>query len=364
MSRLSTARAARVIALAVPLALAAPLALPWHDALAQGATRGATGAATPLTAADVKALAGVHVRLLALQDSLNAEMAHPRHKKAEEQVRLQEALLKAVDATIRAAGLSPEEFQRRRGMLATHEPTRRAFDEAVVELQAAASPPGSRVASAASASAASASAASATAQPEVPKLPSGPVGTHLGHVLVSFADTPGKVGLLAVAKEEATIAAQHAAFAARTPTNLEAMQRHAGHVLHAIDPSLEASGPGKGYGVKKAATGVAAHTELAAKAEGAPAGVRSHAEHVATAARTTVTRAEEIVQLAQKIRAAKTAEEAAALVAQMVSLCEQLATGTDLNADGRIGWNNGEGGLRQAEEHLKLLLAVVVPGGG
>ncbi|MCU0616064.1 MAG: hypothetical protein MUD17_03110 [Gemmatimonadaceae bacterium] len=307
--------------------------------------------AAPLAAADVKALATVQVRLFKLQDSLNAEMAHPRNKKPEEQTRLQEALRTAVEATITAAGLTPAEYTRRRALLATHEPTRQAFDEAVVALQGGAPAPGTV-------------AAAAAPQPEQPKLPAGPVGTHLGHVLVSFMDTPNKVGLLAIAKEEATIAAQHAAFAARTPGNLESMQRHAGHVLHAIDPTIEATGPGKGYGVKKAANGVAAHTELAARSEGAAAGVKTHAEHVATAARTTVTRADEIVALAQKIRAATTAEAAATLVAQLVSLCEQLSTGTDLNADGRIGWNNSEGGLQQAEEHLKLLLATIAPSPG
>ena len=109
---------------------------------------------------------------------------------------------------------------------------------------------------------------------------------------------------------------------------------------------------------------MAAHIELAAKGDGAPAGVRTHAEHVATAARTALTRADEIVALAQKIRAATTAEEAAALVAQMASLCEQLTAGNDVNADGRVSWNNGEGGLQQAEEHMKLMLTAISPASG
>lgn len=356
MSRLPAVRAARRAALVVPLAFTVSLAAPWHVAGAQGAPRpGASAAATagtPLSASDVKALATVHVRLLKLQDSLNAEMAHPRNKKPEEQVRLQEALLRAVEATITSAGLTPTEFTRRRSLLATHEATRTAFDEAVVELQAAAAP---RAASTAAAPAAAS---------DQPRLPAGPMGTHIGHVLVSFMDTPGKAGLLTIAKEEAAIAAQHAGFAARTPGNLEAMQRHTLHVLHALDPSLEATGPGKGYGVRKAATGVAAHIEMAAKAPGASGGMQAQAEQIATAARTTLSRAEAIVALAQQIRAATTAEQAASLVGQMASLCEQLVTGTDLNADGRITAGNGEGGLQQADEHMKLLLTVVSPAPG
>ena len=169
------------------------------------------------------------------------------------------------------------------------------------------------------------------------------MGTHLGHVLVSFMNTPDKAGLLAVAQAEAGIAAQHAALAARGPDNLKAMQTHAGHVLHALDPELVASGPGKGYGLKKAATGVAAHIELAAKAEGASAGVKTHSGHVATAARSTVARADEAIAVAQKIQAATDAAAAATLVTQLVSLCEQLTAGADVNADGQIGLGRWRG---------------------
>jgi hypothetical protein len=343
MLRSSFARSALLVALAVPAA----------GALAQGTPpTGTTSAQLP--AAEVSKLAGLHVRLVSLQDSMNSEMAAARNKTPEKQVELQSEFRTKMTALLTAAGLTSEEYQRRRLLVSSHEDSRRTFDDAVVELQAAAAGRAAPVRAAAT------TAAAAAPAEEQPKLPAGPMGAHIGHVLVSFADTPDKVGLLAIAKTEAGIAAQHAGFAARTPTNLESMKRHAAHVLHAIDPTIETTGPGKGYGVKKAATGVAAHIELAAKVETAPAGVKTHAEHVATAARSTVSRAEEIVSLAQKIVAATTAESAAALVAQMASLAEQLVSGTDLNADGRINWGNGEGGLQQAEEHMKLLLAVAV----
>ncbi len=349
MPRLRSAHYALLLALAVPVGLA-------H-------TQGAD--ATPLPAAEVSKLASLHVRMVSLQDSMNSEMAQARNKTPERQEGLKEELRTKVAALLASAGLTPQEYQARRLAVSSSEATRRAFDEAVVELQAGAAgkaaPAGRGAAAAAAPAAAAPTAVAPAAAAEQPTLPAGPMGAHIGHVMVSFADTPDKVGLLEIAKTEAGIAAQHAGFAARTPTNLASMQRHAGHVLHAIDPALESTGPGKGYGVKKAATGVAAHIELAAKVETAPAGVRTHAEHVATAARSTVSRAEEIASLAQKIRAATTAEAAAGLVAQMASLAEQLVTGTDLNADGRVGWGNGEGGLQQAEEHLKLLLAVAVP---
>jgi hypothetical protein len=182
-----------------------------------------------------------------------------------------------------------------------------------------------------------------------------PSHVHMGHVMTSFMNTPDKQGLLPVARAEAATAAQHAALAAKAPTDLNAMKLHAGHVLHAIDPSLEANGPGLGYGVKPAAKGVAQHIQLAANAAGASDNVKTHAVHVMASANTVVERADAIAALAQKIRAASTAAEAAPLAAQMSTLCQQLTTGVDANGDGRISWETGEGGLDQALQHMQLM---------
>lgn len=179
---------------------------------------------------------------------------------------------------------------------------------------------------------------------------------HIGHVMTGFANTPEGMGLLPTAMAEAQIAQQHAALAGRSPDNLASMQMHTGHVLHAIDPSIETSGPGKGYGVKRAAQGVAQHIGLAANTDGASANIKTHATHVTASAETVVARCDEIVNLAKQIRAASTAAAAAPLVAQMATLAEQLTTGADANGDGTIGWQKGEGGLQQAEQHMQLMI--------
>ena len=158
-------------------------------------------------------------------------------------------------------------------------------------------------------------------------------------------------------RAEARTAAQHAAIAGRNSTNLDAMKLHAGHVLNCIDPTIVTSGPCLGYGVKKAALGVATHIELAAKTPGASPNVVTHANHVATSARNTVTRADSVDVIAKAVQAATSAEEAAKLVSQLVSLTTQLTAGFDANGDGRITWQQGEGGLQQAQEHVNLLLA-------
>jgi hypothetical protein len=182
------------------------------------------------------------------------------------------------------------------------------------------------------------------------------VQAHIGHVMTGFQGTPNGQGLLPTALAEAKIAAQHAALAAKTPDNLDAMKLHAGHVMHAIDPSVEAQGPGLGYGVKRAAAGVAQHIQLAAKTEGSSKNVQTHAAHVAASATNVATWSDELVALAQKIRAASSAAEAAPLVAQLNTRAQQLMSGVDANNDGRISWETGEGALQQAQQHMELLV--------
>ena len=74
---------------------------------------------------------------------------------------------------------------------------------------------------------------------------------HIGHVMTGWKDTPGGKGLLVTAEAEAKIALQHANFAVSKPDNIKWMKTHTTHVLHAVDPSAMAKGPGMGYGVIK-----------------------------------------------------------------------------------------------------------------
>jgi hypothetical protein len=82
-----------------------------------------------------------------------------------------------------------------------------------------------------------------------------------------------------------------------------------------------------------------------------------HAKHIAASARSVVERSNAALVIAQKILAATTPAEAAALVSALTSAAEQLIAGVDVNGDGRITWDQGEGGLHQADEHIKLMLA-------
>ena len=180
------------------------------------------------------------------------------------------------------------------------------------------------------------------------------VQTHIGHVMDAFNGTPMNMGLLPTAMAEARVAAQHAGLAAQS-TSLAMMQTHAGHVINAIDPTIVAQGPGLGYGVKKAATGAATHADLAGKAPEANAGVKTHSTHVNTAAKNAAAMADEVVALAQKIRASTSMEEAAKLAMEMQAKAEQITSGVDADKNGTIGWDAPEGGLAQAQTHMGLM---------
>ncbi|HFD15419.1 MAG TPA: hypothetical protein ENJ38_03830 [Rhodospirillales bacterium] len=179
---------------------------------------------------------------------------------------------------------------------------------------------------------------------------------HIGHVMTSWNDTPDKMGLLPTAEAEAKIAIQHAALAMKKPDDLDWLKLHVGHVMNACDPSAVPKGPGLGYGVVRAASGVAKHVNFAAQSEGASDNVKLHAVHVATSAENTVARCREIVELGKKVMAAGSASEAAPLVARIQKLADALIAGVDANGDGNVSWEKGEGGLAAARQHMMFVM--------
>lgn len=182
-----------------------------------------------------------------------------------------------------------------------------------------------------------------------------PAHNHMGHVADGFRSTPDGQGLLPTAVAEAEIAAQHAGFAGRDPSNLDGMKRHMAHVLNAMDPTEVENGPGLGFGVKAAAAGVVRHIELAANSDGASDNVKAHANHVATATGNVVTRADAVIALARQIQEAADAGAAAEMVEELIELTNAIVSGMDANGDGRTGWQEDEGGLAQATQHMGLM---------
>ena len=178
---------------------------------------------------------------------------------------------------------------------------------------------------------------------------------HMGHVSKAWKDTPGGKGFLATAQAEAEIAAFHAGLATNKPNDLAWMKTHTHHVVHAIDAAREAKGPGLGYGVVKASAGTVKHINLAAASADASANVKTHSQHVATSAQNTLDRANEILMLAGQVFAATDANTAAPLVKNIAELSSQLTTGVDANNDGKITWQQSEGGLNAAGKHMGIM---------
>jgi hypothetical protein len=164
---------------------------------------------------------------------------------------------------------------------------------------------------------------------------------HIGHVKDGFADTPGKVGLLTVLEQEAKIANQHANYGKSNPAT------HMPHVRHALDAASESGGPGKGYGVIKAAMGVAAHIRFAADAADASGSVKMHAVHVITSANNVVAWAKQALDMSK--------DTSAASMAKVEELTKWILEGRDANGDGQIGWQEGEGGIAQIKQHLGFM---------
>ena len=286
---------------------------------------------------EVTAYAKVQLAIMAAHDSIGVLMAQPGNKKAQAQDELQDKVRTQIADILKRAGMTEHDYEVKTFIVSTDPESRKFFDEAVAKLTGAPLPgqlaPGNAI---------------------VANLPAGPVGVHIGHVVNSFNDTPNAMGLLPLAMSEASVAAQHAILASRAATNLDQMKLHAGHVINAIDPTIVTAGPGRGYGLKRAATGAATHIELAAKAPGASQNVITHSTHIATASRNTVQRADSMLAIAKRIQAATTVEEAAKLVNQLAALAPQLMAGMDANGDGRITWE--EGGLQTAQDHVTLML--------
>jgi hypothetical protein len=309
----------------------------------------AQGAAPALGKDEIALLARIQVAIDNAHDSTNLQLAMVGNKKPEAQEGLKAKLRAQIADILRRNGMTEEQYKRATFIVSTDSSVRRTYDGLIVQLTGAPLPGGYTPPPAGGGRGGR---GGATTPPIA--VPAGAVGTHIGHVVNSFADTPNGMGLLPVAFAEARTAAQHAGLAAKAAT-LDAMKLHAGHVLNAMDPTVVTAGPGLGYGMKKAALAVANHIELAAKAAGASPNVLTHSVHIATAARNAAAKADQIVALAKQVQAAATTTEATALLSQIVSLCDQVIAGVDEKGDGRITWQTG--GLQQAQEHVNLMLA-------
>ena len=246
------------------------------------ATR-AQGAAPSLGKDEISTLAKVQVAIDIAHDSMDLQLAMVGNKKPEVQEALKERLRAQIAEILRHNGMTEAQYKRGTFIVSTDTSLRRTYDGLIVQLTGAPLPGGYTPPPAGGGGRGGRGGGAGATTPPI-AVPAGAVGTHIGHVVNSFADTPNGMGLLPVAFAEARTAAQHAGLAGRAAT-LDGMKLHAGHVINAMDPTIVTAGPGLGYGMKKASLAVANHIELAARAAGASQNVIMHSMHIATAAR-------------------------------------------------------------------------------
>ena len=190
---------------------------------------------------------------------------------------------------------------------------------------------------------------------EATPLPGDDAPAHVGHVAYAFPGAPGGRSLAATASAEIGTMVLHANFAAGDLSDYGAMRRHAGHVLHLLEPAEGASGPGLGFGVIPAVEALVSHLERAAAQSGSSDNLRTHAGHVSQIAAGMLANARQAAGLARQLGEAVSIRRAAPLVARVRALVYQIAEGFDIDGDGRMSFD-GEAGMQQLEAHLYLLL--------
>lgn len=154
---------------------------------------------------------------------------------------------------------------------------------------------------------------------------------HIGHTTAGWADTPEKVGLLAVAEREAGIAAENARKAFQAGRDSAALKRYVGFALHATDPTLESGGPGTGYGFIRAIEGAMDHMKFAADSADASKNVKDSILGLEASASRIRQSAKVTVALCEEIRRTVKADD-------LVSLADELKAQTETTVRETKAW--------------------------
>jgi hypothetical protein len=180
---------------------------------------------------------------------------------------------------------------------------------------------------------------------------------ELPAVLFAAEDTPANQGLLYTAMYEAEVAAQYAGRAAAAGDPVLARSA-LGEALYAIDPDMappweaKAAGivpgwAGAGYGVRRAATNLAAVVRSAAAGEPSPA-LAEYAPLVLTCAENTLERAERVAGLSREVLDGAMSEPQLAEI-------RDVATELNQGASAALEADDPACGLEEAERYLDFV---------
>lgn len=166
-------------------------------------------------------------------------------------------------------------------------------------------------------------------------------------------DTPDKEGLLPLAEREGKTALFQANQAIDAVGDKRAVDQHLRNLVHAIDPRRQSQGPGKGYGLMRAAAAILARMQVAQSRSDASANVKTFGKRIMASADHTVQLAREAMTLADKAQKGTDPhlKETLTTIRDHVSAA---MVGRDDDGDGTI--QPAEGGLKQVREAMARLI--------
>ncbi len=151
---------------------------------------------------DLLKMAKADSAISGIRDSIQGALAKPGNKKDEPQKELRDKMVTEVSDAISKHGLTRPTYDHLLFEVTVDTSVRRVYDSLYVVVTGKPLDSQVQAANVAKAAAFAANAARGASGPV--KVPEGMTGTHLGHLLNSFTDTPNTMGLLPVAMAEAT----------------------------------------------------------------------------------------------------------------------------------------------------------------
>lgn len=125
---------------------------------------------------------------------------------------------------------------------------------------------------------------------------------HIGHSLTGWVETPNKLGLLVTAEQEAIIAQANSELLieAAGKSELERSKLYLSNIGNALDPKTHPEGNGKGYGLRRAASGAIFHLTFAAESPDASPNVITSVERTSVIAQRVLEKIDETLVLVEE----------------------------------------------------------------
>jgi hypothetical protein len=166
--------------------------------------------------------------------------------------------------------------------------------------------------------------------------------------------TPGGKGLLPVAIAEARAALAEAVRAEKASGDAKAMRQSGAAVVHVINPSLQPSGPGLGYGLRRAVLELIAQIEAVTTAD-RKADAAQLMPRAMNPAREALQATEALMVAAQRLAVASSVEEATTLSRHVRELAGEVLAGANVTP-GQPRTTRGLGGLYAVQSNLAILM--------